>query len=383
MLLWVVMHIIWQWYALILALTGGWFILLSLSNILFFRLSRRKERWRDGPFMSVLIPARNEENRIRPTLDAILKQEYSSYEVIVVDDNSTDSTWDILKEYEQNYPNLQLIKGAALPEGWNGKPFAMKQLAAKAGGEFLVFLDADIVAAPDFLSWTAERMRRHKVDTMSGYAYHKAHSFLEQLFFPMMYLVGMTFLPFWLIKSTRLPLFSHAIGQLLVFRREAYDGCGGIDVVRDKILEDIQMGRVIKAAGYRHIFLDARKVLSGYMYDSWQHTVSGIKRSIYEYFDKKVYPMIILSIFMGAFLVLPPFLAVLAFIMKWPSSWMLFFGNLAVFLSWAITVYDRKQPWYVPFFYPFQFGFVLILAWKSFFDDVVGEGYNWKGRKVK
>ena len=376
------MHTILTWYSIILIIAGCWFVFLSTSNAIFFKISRRRARMKDGPMISVLIPARNEEKRIIPTLDGILKQDYANFEVIVIDDNSTDGTWEILESYAEKYDSLSILQGKSLPEGWKGKPFAMTQLAGKARGDLFVFLDADILPAPDLLSWVADRMRRHKADSMSAYARHRAKSIREYIFFPLMYMVNMTFLPFWLIKFTGFPIFSHAIGQLMVFRREAYEGVGGFEVVFDKILEDIQMGRAMKAAGYRHVFLDARKVLAGNMYDSWEHTVSGLKRSIYEYFDKKTYPLVILSFFIFGFLVLPAFLIPISILGGWTQTSWIIAGNVGILIGWAITIFDRRLPWYVPFFYPVQFLFLLVLAWKSLIDDVTGEGYNWKDRKV-
>jgi len=371
-----------DYYSLILLLAGIWFALLSVSNAIFFKISRRRARINHGPMISVLIPARNEEARIIPTLDRILNQDYLNYEIIIIDDNSTDGTWDILESYARENDSISILKGNILPEGWKGKPFAMTQLAEKAKGDLFVFLDADITPSPDFLSWVADRISRHKADSMSAYARHRAKTVKEYIFFPLIYMVNMTFLPFWLIKFSKQPLFSHAIGQLMVFRREAYEGVGGFAVVHDKILEDIQMGRAMKAAGYRHVFLDARKVLTGNMYDSWEHTVSGLKRSIYEYFDKKVYPLVIMTFFILAFLVLPAFLIPFSLIGGWVQAPWIIAGNLGIFIGWAITVYDRRLPWYVPFFYPVQFLFILVVAWKSYIDDVTGQGYNWKDRTV-
>ena len=376
------MHSFLSWYALALFVAGCWFVLIGSSNAIYFRLSRRSKRWREGPMVSVLIPARNEEKRIRPTLDAVFKQDYARYEVIVVDDNSTDGTWAILEEYAAANENMRILKGRPLPEGWKGKPYAMTQLAEKAEGELFVFLDADINPAPDFLSWTAERMRSHGADSLSAYARHRAKTVKEYIFFPLLYLVNFTFLPFWLIKYLKTPLISHAIGQLMAFRREAYEGLGGFEVVKDKILEDIQMARAVKAAGYKHVFLDARKVLAGNMYDSWEHTVAGLKRSIYEYFDKKFYPLVILSVFITAFLVLPAPLIPVALICGWEHTPWLLAGNAGILIGWGVTIFDRRLPWYVPLFYPVQFLFILVLAWKSVYDDVTGQGYDWKDRKV-
>ena len=370
-------------YGIAILMAGVWFVILSISNAVFFRVSRRRERKTSGSMLSILVPARNEEKRIVPTLRSLLDQDYDNFEVVVIDDNSTDKTWDILEAFTASHANLTILKGQALPEGWKGKPFAMSQLAAQAKGDIFVFVDADMVSSNDFLSWVAERMERHGADSMSAYARHRARSFIEYLAFPLIYLVNMTFLPFWLIKRTRTALFSHAIGQLMIFTREAYEGSGGFARVRDKILEDIQMGRTMKSDGYRHVFLDARNVLSGNMYDSWDHTVQGLKRSIYEYFDKKAYPLVILSFFIIAVLILPPFILLFSCLFGSFLPVPLLLGNLGIQLAWCINLYDRKVPWYVPFFFPFQFAFVIILAWISLVDDVSGRGYLWKDRTVR
>ena len=144
------LHSFTDWYFFILFLAGCWFVLLSASNAVFFKLSRRRARIDDGPMISVLIPARNEEKRIRPTLEGLLKQDYRNFEIILIDDNSTEGTWDILESYARDYDFISIIKGKTLPEGWKGKPFAMTQLSEKAKGELFVFLDADIKPASDF-----------------------------------------------------------------------------------------------------------------------------------------------------------------------------------------------------------------------------------------
>lgn len=370
------------WYSHVLFLAGVWCLLLSLSNAIFFKLSRNRTRVKYGPMISVLIPARNEERRITPTLEGILNQEYSDFEVVVIDDNSSDGTWEIIRTYADRNECMTALRGRELPEGWKGKPYAMTQLADVAKGEILVFLDADIIPAPDFLSWVIDRMFRHKADSMSAFPRHRAKSVREYIFFPLVYFVNLFLLPFWLIGFARQPLFSHAIGQLMIFRRKAYVNSGGVAVVFDKILEDIQMGRAMKRAGYRHVFLDARKVLSGFMYDSWEHTIAGLKRSIYAYFDKKLYPLVIMSFINIAFLVIPAFLIPFALYYSFPQTPWIIWGNIGILLGWSITVFDRRLPWYVPFFYPIQFLCVVILSWGSVLDEVNGRGYDWKDRKI-
>ena len=364
------------------AAVGVWFVLLSLSNALFFHLSRNKKRKITGPKISVYIPARNEEHRISTTLQALAKQNYNSFEVFILNDNSTDNTWEIINKFCSDFENFNAVNGNPLPEGWKGKPFAMHQLGKLGTGELFVFLDADIIPEADFLSWVAAVFENKKIDTMSAYARHKAHSFLEYIFFPVMYLSNMTYLPFWLIGKTKNPLFSHAIGQLMVFRSSVYRDTGGFEIVKTRIIEDVQMGREIKKAGFRHEFLDAGKVLTGFMYDSLDHVFSGIKRTIFDYFDKKPFSLISMVVFLSFYLILPPLLLAFSYIFGWPYCNRLLLGNLFLLGAWMITLYDRKMPWYVPVLYPVQFTTIVFLAISSLVDELNGKGFNWKGRRV-
>ena len=105
------------------------------------KLHRVAKQYND--LVSILIPARDEEENILALLQSISKQDYPYYEVIVLDDGSSDSTYKICAEYASRHPQFKVIKGAELTHGWLGKNFACHQLAQQARGNFLLFLDAD------------------------------------------------------------------------------------------------------------------------------------------------------------------------------------------------------------------------------------------------
>jgi chlorobactene glucosyltransferase len=132
---------------ILLPLGAVYFFLLAASNIIWLRLSSRKPRRRSGKRVSVLIPARNEEANLARCLDSLVEQSYENYEIIVLDDQSTDGTWEILSDYAERYPGLvRAVRGRPLPErGWNGKPHAMQQLSELATGEYYLCTDADTV----------------------------------------------------------------------------------------------------------------------------------------------------------------------------------------------------------------------------------------------
>src|SRR5690348_14488079 len=120
-------------------------IACGVDNTRVFRkLPRVEPAPRKWPLVSVLVPARNEEKRIRPCLESLLKQDYPRYELLVLDDQSTDGTLKLLKSYaKRSGGRLKLFQGKPLPKGWVGKPWACHELSKKAKGDWLFFTDAD------------------------------------------------------------------------------------------------------------------------------------------------------------------------------------------------------------------------------------------------
>src|SRR4051794_5311204 len=121
----------------------------------------------EWPFVSIVVPARNEERNLPRLLPSLLGQRYPRYEVIVVDDQSEDATPGILTEWAGRDPKLRVIRGGELPEGWKGKPFAMHQGALAATGEWLLFTDADTDHAPLALSSTIAYAIAHHIDLLT------------------------------------------------------------------------------------------------------------------------------------------------------------------------------------------------------------------------
>ena len=133
-------------YALIIA--ASYFLILSIAN--------HYEMWRfnhgpeilDGPMVSVLIPMRNEENNVRNCIASLQNQLYKNYEILVINDNSSDKTADILAELASKDNRIKVFNGKPLPDDWYGKPFALHQLSLHARGEILIFTDADTFHNP-------------------------------------------------------------------------------------------------------------------------------------------------------------------------------------------------------------------------------------------
>lgn len=371
------------WYLFVVFLTGCYAFLLSLSNIAFLRLATKAPKLTSGPLISVLIPARNEELRLGQCLQSLLEQSYQDYEVLVLDDGSTDGTWDLIRGFEERSPRIRGIRGRDLPPDWNGKPFAMQQLAEAARGDLFIFTDADTVHHRDSLSWAATNIEAHGGDLMSGYAFERAGSFGEVIVIPNLYLATTLFMPLWLVARSRIKYFAHAIGQFITFRASAFRAMGGYEAVRREVSEDIHIARYAKSQGHKVLFLDASKTVSCRMYEGFGNAVRGIAKNIFDFFDKKVYPIVILSVFVTAFMLAPPFLLLAGALADAPWAGFLGVGVGIFFLTWCIVLYERRMPWYSPFMYPILFVLILVIAWGSALDSLSGKGYEWKGRIVR
>lgn len=338
-----------------------------------------------GGKVSVLIPARNEEENLEKCLESLLVQTYTNYEVIVLDDQSTDHTWEIITHYVKRYPGLiRAVKGKPLPrDGWNGKPFAMQQLSEYANGDYFLFTDADTVHSRESIAWAVTNIESHGVDCLSGYVSQELNTFGEVLIVPATYIMTTIILPLWLIAATRAPGLSFAIGQFVMFKRQAYEAIGGYSSVSEHISDDIFVVRELKKAGFRLIFLDIRKYVRCQMYKGYRASFDGICKNIYDFFkNRPVFLTAALSALVF-FVVLPLILLPLQLISGNPAVKLISVSVMIFLLAWALTLYDRGLKWWAPFLYPLLFLHLLYMAWRSFGRVATGQGVPWKGRVLR
>ena len=362
-----------------------YFLLLAVSNIIWLRLSSRKPKKKDGGKVSVLIPARDEEKNIGRCLETLVDQSYSNYEIIVLDDQSSDRTWEIITGYERKHPGLvKAVLGKELPEdGWTGKAHAMQQLSEFADGEYFLYTDADTVHGRDSVAWAVTNIEYHRVDFVSGYVTHELHTFGERLIIPAVYIMTAFILPLWLIPSTRIPGLSFAIGQLIMFRRRAFESIGGYSSISGHISDDIFMARELKKAGFRTIFLDIRKFVRCRMYEGYSASFTGIHKNIFDFFKHRPTFFALAVTAAVFFTLLPLFLLVVRMLggnvpIQFPELTVMLF-----FFAWSVTIYDRGLSWWIPFLYPLMFLNLLMMTWKSVGKAATERGVVWKGRTIR
>lgn len=236
------------------------------------------------PRVSVLVPCRNEEKRLESNLRSLLSQDYPDFEVVVLDDNSTDATPDILKRLSAQDPRLQTLTGRPLPPGWQGKNFACHQLSEAASGEWLLFVDADTFHDPQMLKRALQEAADRRAALVTTFPRQIFHSAGDELTVPLMFFILLTFLPMF-FTDKKIPVargaFATACGQFLLIRRDAYRAAGGHAAVGARISEGPLLAGRAKAAGFKIVLADGSAWTSCRMYRGWNETFRGFSRSVF------------------------------------------------------------------------------------------------------
>jgi len=336
-----------------------------------------------APLISVLIPARNEEENIETCLKSLQKQDYPNFEILVLDDNSEDRTAELVEGMAAKDNRIRLIRGESLPEGWAGKPFACYQLAEKAKGSWLLFIDADTTHAPHMLRSTLALALELKPSMLSGFPRQMAESLPEKVAMPVLYFVIMSLLPLWWVHRSKGLKPSLTIGQFILFPREDYWRIGGHMAVKDRILEDVWLGVETVRHGGRHIAIDLSSVFYCRMYRD--------VGKMWEGFVKWMYSVAALSPFALVGLIAAGFVFYLApFYWLWnaflstaaPTDWrfiVAFQVGMLLFMRWLVEHHFR-QSLLSTFLHPLGFSFLVAAGLYGGWREVVGLGVRWKER---
>ena len=234
--------------------------------------------------VSVLVPARNEAERIAPCVTAALSSEGVELELVVLDDQSTDATADVVRAAGGGDGRLRLLDGTPPPPGWLGKPWACQQLADAARGDPLVFVDADVVLSQTGLAATVRLLREGRLDAVSPYPRQEADGVGPRLVQPLLQWSWLTFLPLRLAERSARPSMAVLNGQLLACRVQAYRAVGGHGAVACDVIEDVALARRLVRAGHRTALADGTDVATCRMYTDWAGLAEGYRKSLWAAF---------------------------------------------------------------------------------------------------
>ncbi|MCJ7630302.1 MAG: glycosyltransferase [Longimicrobiales bacterium] len=292
--------------------------------------------WGEGeaPFVSIIVPARNEEANIGECVSSLAALDYPAFEVLVVDDESSDRTAEIVEGLSNGSASeLRLIRGRPLADGWFGKPWACWQGAEQARGELLLFTDADTTHAPGLLSQAVRGLREGEADVLTLLGRQVMGSFWEQLLQPQFFMLLAARFP--RVGTPQKPhQWRHAIanGQYLLFRRAVYEALGGHRAVAGEVVEDMRLAQLLVRGGWK-LAVRATEGLQTRMYRSLGDLVEGWSKNVATAALQSTAPWLLpiimpLSMLVGVTLwLLPPALL----------TWALVTGNQGVPLAWGVV----------------------------------------------
>jgi len=382
----------WLFFELSVTAFVGCLVALTLIN---WRLLPRIDRApapRSRPRVSVLVPARNEEANIGDCVRSLLAQDYDDFEVVVLNDHSTDRTAAILAGLLEEAaardaagrPRLRVIEGQELPPGWLGKHWACHQLAANADGELLLFTDADTYHGPRSLRHGVGAMQAAGADMLTAFPHEIVVTWAEKLVVPVFPFSIFSFLPLIVAYNVRSPAFAAAVGQYMLFSRRAYEQIGSYAVIRDRPVDDIALAQQIKAAGLRWRLADATRDVRCRMYRNAGQVFEGFSKNLFAGFGYRLLPFAFVWTWLAIVFLMP-----LAILLLWlagagiPALDAAIAGAGVAFgvTLWGLSYLRFRFPLWLALLYPISLLLALVIAGRSVALAARGRS-TWKGRTL-
>ncbi|HKW16791.1 MAG TPA: glycosyltransferase family 2 protein [Terriglobales bacterium] len=233
------------------------------------------EKSEANPVVSVIVPARNEEACLAACLESLVGQTGINYEIIVVDDASTDRTGEIARSFS----GLEVIEAGPLPENWTGKNHAMSAGAKIAKGKWLLFTDADTVHKPGSLAHAVAEAEQHGAALLSYSPEQEVRTLWEKAVMPVIFAELAATHPPSKVSDPNSPIAA-ANGQYLLISRAAYDAIGGHTKIASDLLEDVAIARRVKSSGRKIFFRYGGDAVRTRMYRTWEQMKEGWSKNL-------------------------------------------------------------------------------------------------------
>jgi glycosyltransferase involved in cell wall biosynthesis len=323
--------------------------------------------------VSILIPVRNEEKNILKLLQSIYDQDYQNYEVILLDDDSTDRTFEVCKKFADKHANFRIIKGDTLPRDWLGKNYACYQLASQAKGNYFLFIDADEQINIGLINSAIHRMHANKLSLLSLFANQQMQTIGELLVVPLMHYILLNLLPLRLIYLVKNYTVAAASGQFMLFNADDYRKYQWHEQVKHKVVEDVEIMRLVKAAQLNGEALLANGMVSCRMYTNYRDAVDGFSKNFLAAFNYNIiwFLIYIVLIIGGPMIVL----------MTLNFALVLFMIGLIVLTRVMVSLSAGQNAWYNIVLHPAQMLSLTVVAFLAI-QRYLTKTMTWKGRKI-
>ena len=344
-----------------------------------------------APRVSVLVPARNEEGRVLDEcVRSILAQDYEDFEVVAVNDRSTDATGPILRSVAAEDPRLRVIEGVEPPAGWLGKPHAMLQAHGAARGEWLLATDADMLFEPAALRTAVSRALDARLDALTLLPEVLCLSFWERVFMPTFGWFMLLARPLERVNDPR-RRDSLGIGGFFLMRRATLERLGGYAAVRAEVAEDLSLADLLKSSGARLRVENGQQLVRTRMYPTLGAIWEAFSRNLFAGADFSLWLTALGAASVLLFAVAPPILALASAVALLAggdvSTWLpLLAPTLLVWLLQVFITAVVHRVWNVPAAYaltvPLAHALFVAIFLNSAARIATGRGVTWKGRRL-
>ena len=345
--------------------------LLSMAIFNSFSIVRPRTQGSQNLSFSILVPCRNEAENVTDLVAALGALDHAKYEVIFIDDNSTDGTGELLVESIAGIPFMKVISAAELPDGWLGKPWALSQGLSHASHDYVVTVDADVRLAPNALSAMDSVLQKTESDFLSPYPYQIAVTMSERVVQPLLQWTWMTTVPLRLAMRSSRPSLAVANGQFLLVKKSALVSVGGFSAIKSSVLDDIDLARVLIRGGFSGGVCDGSKIAATRMYSSFKEIRAGYGKSMSTGFGG-AFGSLLLAAVMAISGLLP-------FIYSFFGSPMATTALLLVITSRVVSAISSRSLIIDSLLHPIStVFFIYLLIYSNFFHTKI----MWKGRSI-
>ncbi|MCD8101030.1 MAG: glycosyltransferase family 2 protein [Alistipes sp.] len=242
----------------------------------------------DSKRVSVLVPARNEEENIGRLLEGFKVWRDEVYELVVYDDMSADRTFAVAARYSASDGKVKVLQGSRLPAGWLGKNHACHRLSLVASGDILLFVDADVTLKKSAVVRSVNYMEKYGLQLLSVFPRQIMDNPGSRLTVPLMNWILLSLLPLKAVRLSPRPSLAAANGQFMMFTKGMYDNLVPHSRFRNSAVEDIAIIKFYKREGARVATLLGRDDIGCRMYNNFREAVDGFSKNIFDFFGGSV-----------------------------------------------------------------------------------------------
>ncbi len=352
------------------------------------------------PMVSIILPSRDEEKYIEKCLDGLLRQDYPNFEIIAIDDSSSDKTGEIIKGYSRSNSNIIHVDAGPKPEGWTGKNWACHQGYLKSRGDLILFTDADTTYSVSTISLAVTHLSLGGLDALTAIPKILALDFWTKITLPILWTFSLARYSALKANSPKTKV-GYFFGCFFMIKRKAYEDVGTHKSVREEVIEDGELGRKVKEHGFRlRVFHGEKHIKAVWARDAstlWH----GLRRLMIPLYrkEKKKASMMVFATFLLLLvpLIIVPISTTIDSDLKYNASFMNIkinypLSNVLLFLTvisiFVMVVTNCLQLRYVLFqnplyslFLPLSGAFVFVAFLSSIMCSGKENAINWHGRK--